>query len=285
MAIAATGVSCNVGPEGGQVVYHVHFHLTAGPAEVIRVRGLRKQYPGGPVALDGVDLDIAAGELVALIGPSGAGKSTLLRCLNGFVRPTAGEVEVGGASVTGATGERLRLIRAGIGFVFQQFNLQRRLSVLRERADRRARARVPARARSSACFPPPMTARARAALARVGLDGLVGRRVDTLSGGQQQRVAIARALLPGAQALVLADEPMSSLDPALAHTVMELLPRRIPRGGITVVASLHVLELARQAYGRRVIGLPRGRVVYDGPSPGARWTRRRRHASSAEPRG
>ena len=97
---------------------------------MIRVRGLRKDYPGGPRALDGVDLDIKPGEFVALIGPSGAGKSTLLRCLNGLVTPTAGEVRIGDEAVTGASPEALRRVRARIGFVFQQFNLLRRLTVL-----------------------------------------------------------------------------------------------------------------------------------------------------------
>jgi phosphonate transport system ATP-binding protein len=228
---------------------------------VIRVRGLRKQYPGGPVALNGVDLDIAEGELVALIGPSGAGKSTLLRCLNGFVTPTAGEVEVGGASVTGATGERLRLIRAGIGFVFQQFNLQRRLSV-RGNVLIGGLARAPRLRSLLGLFPATELARARAALARVGLDGLDDRRVDTLSGGQQQRVAIARVLVQEPR-VVLADEPMASLDPALSETVLAQLQRISDEDGITVVTSLHVLDLARR-YSRRVIGLRGGRVAYDG---------------------
>jgi phosphonate transport system ATP-binding protein len=229
---------------------------------VIRVRGLRKDYPGGPRALDGVDLDIGPGEFVALIGPSGAGKSTLLRCLNGLVTPTAGEGRIGDEAVTGASPEALRRVRARIGFVFQQFNLLRRLTVLENTLlGRLAHA---SRWRSLlGWFEPAEVSKAHAILIRVGLDGLAGRRVDTLSGGQQQRVAIARALLQE-PAVVLADEPMSSLDPALAHTVMEFLRRINEEDGITVVASLHVLELA-QAYGRRVIGLSRGRVVHDGP--------------------
>ena len=229
---------------------------------MIRIRGLRKEYPGGSRALDGVDLDIAPGEFVALIGPSGAGKSTLLRCLNGLVTPTAGEVRIGEDTVTGASPETLRRVRARIGFVFQQFNLQRRLSVLENTL-------LGGLARSSrwrslvGWFESAEVARAQAILNRVGLDGLADRRVDTLSGGQQQRVAVARALIQE-PAVVLADEPMSSLDPALAHTVMEFLRRINEEDGITVVTSLHVLELA-QAYGRRVIGLSRGRVVHDGP--------------------
>ena len=228
---------------------------------MIRVRGLRKDYPGGSRALDDVDLDIGPGEFVALIGPSGAGKSTLLRCLNGLVTPTAGRVEVGGVAVTGATPETLRRIRSGVGFVFQQFNLLRRLTVLENTV--LGRLSHAARWRSLVgWFDAADLARARATLARVGLDGLDTRRIDTLSGGQQQRVAIARALVQ-APAVILADEPMASLDPSLAHTVMELLRRINQEDGITVIASLHVLELA-QAYGQRIIGLHRGRVVHDG---------------------
>jgi phosphonate transport system ATP-binding protein len=232
---------------------------------VIRVRGLRKDYPEGPRALDGVDLDVERGEFVALIGSSGAGKSTLLRCLNGLVTPTAGEVRLDGDAVTGASPESLRRIRARVGFVFQQFNLLRRLTVL-ENALLGRLAHTSEWRSLIGRFGGADIERARAALARVGLDGLAGRRVDTLSGGQQQRVAIARALLQ-APAVVLADEPMASLDPALAHTVMELLGRINREDRITVIASLHVLELA-QTYGRRIVALSRGRVVYDG-APGS----------------
>ena len=232
---------------------------------MIRVRGLRKDYPGGPRALDGVDLHIARGEFVALIGSSGAGKSTLLRCLNGLVAPTAGEVEVDGIAVTAAEPASLRMVRSRVGFVFQQFNLLRRLTVL----DNAVLGRLPHASRWRSLlgwFAALDVERARATLARVGLADLAGRRVDTLSGGQQQRVAIARALVQ-APAVILADEPMASLDPALSHTVMELLRRINREDGITVVASLHVLELAR-TYGQRILGLLHGRVVHDGP-PGS----------------
>ena len=232
---------------------------------MIRVRGLRKLFPGNTIALDGVDLDIAAGEVVALIGPSGAGKSTLLRCLNGLVTPTAGEVHVGDARVTGAAPDELRRVRVGIGFVFQQFNLLRRLTVLENVLVGRL-ARVPILRSLLALFPASDVTRARAVLERVGLGGLGDRRVDTLSGGQQQRVAIARALVQEPR-ILLADEPMASLDPALAHTVLALLRRISEEDGLTVVTSLHVLELAR-LYGRRVIGLGGGRVVYDGSPEG-----------------
>ena len=232
---------------------------------MIRVRGLRKVYPGNTIGLDGIDLDIGDGEMIALIGPSGAGKSTFLRCLNGLVTPTAGEIRIGDARVSGAGAEDLRRIRASIGFVFQQFNLLRRLSVLDNVLVGRL-ARVPTLRSLLGLFPAADVTRARAALDRVGLAGLGDRRVDTLSGGQQQRVAIARALVQEPQ-MLLADEPMASLDPALAHTVLALLRRISEEDGLTVVTSLHVLDLAR-LYGRRVVGLRAGHVVYDGPPEG-----------------
>jgi phosphonate transport system ATP-binding protein len=228
---------------------------------LIRVRGLTKAYPGGTRALDDVSLDITPGDFVALIGPSGAGKSTLLRCLNGLVVPTAGEVTVDGLAVTGASEDQLRRIRARIGFVFQQFNLLRRLSVLENVLVGRL-AHAPRWRSLAAWFPDADVSRARGVLERVGLAGLADRRADTLSGGQQQRVAIARALVQEPR-IILADEPMASLDPSLSHTVMETLRRINVEDGITVITSLHVLELA-QAYGRRIIGLRDGRVVHDG---------------------
>ena len=232
---------------------------------MIRVRGLRKEYAGGTVALRDVDLDVARGEFIALIGSSGAGKSTLLRCLNGLVRPTAGAVTIDGEPLSEASGEALRRIRARIGFVFQQFNLLRRLSVLDNVLVGRL-GHVPVMRSLVGWFPAGDVAKARAALERVGLDELAGRRADTLSGGQQQRVAIARALVQEPRVL-LADEPMASLDPALSHTVMEILGRINREDGLTVVTSLHVLEMATR-YAARVVGLSGGRVVYDGPPDG-----------------
>jgi phosphonate transport system ATP-binding protein len=208
-----------------------------------------------------VSLDIATGEFVALVGPSGAGKSSLLRCLNGLLPPTSGEVVVDGLAVTGASDADLERIRARIGFVFQQFNLLRRLSVLDNVLVGRL-AHTSQWRSLLGWFPTADVARARRVLERVGLGGLAERRVDTLSGGQQQRVAIARALVQEPH-VMLADEPMASLDPALSHTVMELLRRINEEDGITVITSLHVLELAR-LYGRRIIGLRDGRVVHDG---------------------
>ena len=230
---------------------------------MILVERLTKEYPGRIRALDDVSLEVDAGEFVAVIGPSGAGKSSLLRCLNGLVSPTSGRVMVDGADVTTARGEELRRIRARIGFVFQQFNLLRRLSVM-DNVLIGCLAATPNWRAVFGWFAGNDVARARAALERVGLRWLADRRADTLSGGQQQRVAIARALAQEPRT-ILADEPMSSLDPALADTVMGLLQEINREDGITVITSLHVLELA-QRYGRRIIGLRDGRVVHDGPA-------------------
>ena len=221
---------------------------------MIEVRGLSKEYAGGVQALDDVSLDVEPGQFVALIGPSGAGKSSLLRCLNGFVTPTAGRVTVDGAVVTGAGRMELRRIRARIGFVFQQFNLLRRLSVLDNVLVGRL-AHASGWRSAIGWFAASDVARAGAALDRVGLGGLGDRRADTLSGGQQQRVAIARALVQEPRT-ILADEPMSSLDPALAESVMELLREINQQDGITVITSLHVLELAKSSYAS-ALDLPR----------------------------
>ncbi|MDO8475136.1 MAG: phosphonate ABC transporter ATP-binding protein [Candidatus Rokubacteria bacterium] len=232
---------------------------------MIRVRDLSKRYPSGTVALDGVTLDVGAGEFVALIGSSGAGKSTFLRCLNGLVTPTAGLVSVDGRPVTGASRNGLRGVRATVGFVFQQFNLLKRLSVL-ENVLVGTLSRVDMWRSLLGRFPGGELERARRTLGRVGLAGLDDRRADTLSGGQQQRVAIARALVQEPRVL-LADEPMSSLDPASSRSVMELLQDINRQDGLTVIASLHVLDLA-VTYGRRIVGLRAGRVVHDGPPEG-----------------
>jgi len=232
---------------------------------VIQVRDLSKRYPSGTVAPDGVTLDVGAGEFVALIGSSGAGKSTFLRCLNGLVTPTAGLVSVDGRPVTGASRNGLRNVRASVGFVFQQFNLLKRLSVL-DNVLVGTLSRVDRWRSLLGRFPGGELERARRTLGRVGLAGLDDRRADTLSGGQQQRVAIARALVQEPRVL-LADEPMSSLDPASSRSVMELLRDINREDGLTVIASLHVLDLA-VTYGRRIVGLRAGRIVHDGSPAG-----------------
>ncbi|MBI2544208.1 MAG: phosphonate ABC transporter ATP-binding protein [Candidatus Rokubacteria bacterium] len=232
---------------------------------MIEVHALTKIYPPNTVALREVSLEVPDGQFVTVIGPSGAGKSSLLRCLNGLVASTSGEILVDGRSLTAARGEARRRLIARIGFVFQQFNLIKRLSVLDNVLVGRL-SHVPPLRSLVGSFPRRDRVLADAVLARVGLAELAHRRADTLSGGQQQRVAIARALVQEPR-IILADEPMASLDPALSRTVMDLLRQINREDGITVITTLHVMDLAL-AYGQRVIGLRDGCVVYDGGAAG-----------------
>ena len=231
-------------------------------AALVSVRDLVKIYPpSGTRALDGVSLDFHKGEFVVLIGLSGSGKSTLLRCINRLVDPTSGTVTFDGIDVTRATGPELRRIRRRIGMIFQQFNLVKRSSVftnvlagrLGYRTTWRTIVGRPTRDDVALVFEN---------LGRVGIIEKAFGRADALSGGQQQRVGIARALMQRPE-LMLADEPVASLDPATSHSVMKYLEEINKKDGITVVCSLHFLSLARR-YGTRVIALKGGKVAFDG---------------------
>jgi phosphonate transport system ATP-binding protein len=228
---------------------------------MIDVAGLRVVFPPAVAAVDGVDLAVAPGEFVVILGRSGSGKTTLLRALNRLVEPTAGSVRVAGRAVTGAGAAELRAARRRIGVIFQQFNLVRRASVLDNVLAGRL-GYVPSLPSLLGRFPAVDRALARECLGRVGLAHLAERRADTLSGGEQQRVAIARALAQ-APAVVLADEPTASLDPALTTDIMGIL-KSINAQGLTLVVSQHQLETAL-AYATRIVGLRRGRVTFDGP--------------------
>jgi phosphonate transport system ATP-binding protein len=232
---------------------------------MIEVAGLRVEFPPDVVAVDGVDLSVRPGEFVVILGRSGSGKTTLLRTLNRLVEPSAGLIRVDGRTVTGAGHVELRAIRRHIGMIFQQFNLVRRASVLDNVLAGRL-GFVPPLPSLVGRFPASAHALARDCLAQVGLAHLAGRRADTLSGGEQQRVAIARALAQE-PAVILADEPTASLDPALTTEIMDILRRINAERGLTLVVSQHQLETAL-AYATRVVGLRRGRVRFDGP-PGA----------------
>jgi len=232
---------------------------------MIRIRGLHKVFPPDKVALDGVDLDIAAGEFVMVIGQSGAGKTTLLRCLNRLVEPTAGDVLLNGARVMGASSEALRSVRRQIGVIFQQFNLVKRASVLENVLAGRL-GHVPGLPSLLGRFPHKDRDLALACLRQVGLEEFASRRADTLSGGEQQRVAIARALAQEPK-VILADEPTASLDPKLTESIMGILQRINAERRLTLVVSQHMLETAL-TYGTRIVGLRQGRVIFDGP-PGA----------------
>ena len=229
---------------------------------MIHIRGLRKVFPPDTLALDGVDLDIAAGEFVMVIGQSGAGKTTLLRCLNRLVEPTTGEVLLNGSRVTGAPPEALRGLRRQIGVIFQQFNLVKRASVLENVLAGRL-AHVPGFPSLLGRFPHRDRDLAIVCLRMVGLEDFADRRADTLSGGEQQRVAIARALAQEPK-LILADEPTASLDPKLTESIMGILQRINVERRLTLVVSQHRLDTAL-GYGTRIVGLRQGRVVFDGP--------------------
>jgi phosphonate transport system ATP-binding protein len=228
---------------------------------MIEVTGLRAVLPPDTVALDGVDLSIRAGEFVVILGPSGAGKTTFLRTLNRLVEPTAGTVRINGRAVTGAPPPALRAARREVGMIFQQFNLVRRLSVLDNVLTGRL-GYAPTLASLAGRFPERDRALARECLVQVGLAHLAERRAETLSGGEQQRVAIARALAQS-PAVILADEPTASLDPALTGTIMGALRRINAERGLTLVVSQHQLATALE-YATRIVGFRAGRIVFDG---------------------
>jgi phosphonate transport system ATP-binding protein len=228
---------------------------------IVSIKELVKTYPSGTRALDGITLDIQRGEFVVLIGLSGSGKSTLLRCINRLVDPTSGTVVFDGIDVTAADRVAIRRVRRRIGMIFQQFNLVRRSSVFGNVLSGRLGYRSSWRTVTSR----PSSADVSAAFENLGRVGIAERafsRADALSGGQQQRVGIARALMQKPE-LMLADEPVASLDPATSHSVMKYLEEINKKDGITVVCSLHFLSLARR-YGTRVIALKEGKIAFDG---------------------
>jgi len=218
-------------------------------------------YPGGFKALSNVSLTIEKGELVVIVGLSGAGKSTLLRAINGFVPITAGSVRVNGTEVRGASQSTLRELRSGIGMIFQTFNLVYRTTVINNVLMGRL-SKVPRWRSMLGLWPAADREIALQSLERVEIIEKTYIRASNLSGGQQQRVGIARALAQQPQ-ILLADEPVASLDPVTSHTVMQDL-RRINRDlEITTIINLHFLDLAR-SYGKRLIGLRDGLLVFDG---------------------
>jgi phosphonate transport system ATP-binding protein len=229
----------------------------AGPA--VKVEQLTKVF-GQTTALDRVDLEVPAGQMLAILGLSGSGKSTLLRTLNGLVPPTSGAVHVLGCDVGHAHGAQMRALRRQVGFIFQQFGLVGRLTVL-ENVLSGALGRIRFPRFGVLSYPRSLRLEALAHLERVGLDERAFQRSDTLSGGQQQRVAIARTLMQQ-PVLMLADEPVASLDPESSAAVMELLLRICQEEHLTVIASLHQVELAR-GWADRMVGLRDGRVVLD----------------------
>ncbi len=240
---------------------------TNGAADpVISVRNLRKEFAGGSVvALDDVNLDVPAGQLLVIIGLSGSGKSTFLRHLNKLHVPTSGTVEVLGHNVNTAGGSELRELRRDVGFIFQQFNIVGRLTVI-ENVLSGALGRLRGPRYGVLAYPKKLRREALEQLARVGLADRAFQRTNTLSGGQQQRVAIARTLMQKPK-IVLADEPVASLDPEISGQVMEVLFRVTSEENMTVITSLHQVELAL-GWAQRMVGLRDGRVVLDRDAAG-----------------
>jgi phosphonate transport system ATP-binding protein len=229
---------------------------------MISVRGLSKTYTGGVRALNNVSIDVAPGEFLVILGPSGAGKSTLLRCINRLVEPSEGQVFHDGAEITGHRGD-LRAIRRQFGMVFQQFNLVKRLSVLVNVLAGRLGYRSVLRSLFYS-FPEADKRIAIECLARVNMEHKAFQRADTLSGGEQQRVAIARALAQQ-PTVILADEPVASLDPKIARQVLGYLRQVAHELGITVLCNLHQVDYAKE-FSERVVGMSRGSVVFEGSS-------------------
>ena len=228
---------------------------------MLKVEQLTKVYPNGTVALKDVSFQVQDGEFLAVIGLSGSGKSTLLRCINRLIEPTSGKIIWNDIDVTAARTSELRNIRRQIGMVFQQFNLVKRSSVMANVLSGRLGYVSPSLSLVN-YFSPADQKRALDNLEQVGLSEKAYVRADSLSGGQQQRVGIARALMQEPK-LILADEPVASLDPALAHSILKYLEQLNKERGITVLCSLHFLDLVHR-YATKAIALKDGQLVFQG---------------------
>lgn len=228
---------------------------------IISVRQLEKTYPNGVRALKGVSFDVKKGEFLVIIGLSGSGKSTLLRCLNRLHDPTGGEIHFMEKDIVRIKGSEIRTLRQKIGMIFQHFNLIPRHTVLSNVLMGRL-GYMGSLKSIFGFFGKEDIENARKYLSLVGIAEKAKIRADQLSGGQQQRVAIARALTQNPKVL-LADEPVASLDPATCHTVMDYLKKVNQELGITIICNLHFLSLVRQ-YATRVIALKGGEIVYEG---------------------
>jgi phosphonate transport system ATP-binding protein len=228
---------------------------------MLRVENLTKVYPNGTVALKNVSFEVPDGQFLVVIGLSGSGKSTLLRCINRLIEPTSGRILWDDIDITAASPAELRRIRRQIGMIFQQFNLVKRSSVMTNVLSGRL-GYVNPWLSILGVWPRPERERAMKALERVGIADKAYQRADALSGGQQQRVGIARALMQEPR-LLLADEPVASLDPVLAHSILQYLEALNKTDGVTVICSLHFLDLVHR-YATRVIGLKDGVKVFEG---------------------
>jgi phosphonate transport system ATP-binding protein len=229
---------------------------------MLEIKKLTKIYDGGVLALDDVSFDVPQGQFVSVIGLSGSGKSTLLRCINRLIEPTAGDIIWDGKNITTASDDELRTIRRRIGMVFQHFNLVHRSSVLTNVLAGRLGYTNPAMSLFNR-FSKQDIENAFKQMERVGIAEKAHQRADELSGGQQQRVGIARAMMQN-PAIILADEPVASLDPVLAHSIMQYLEKINKEDGVTVICSLHFLDLVHR-YADRAVALNDGKLMFDGP--------------------
>ena len=229
---------------------------------MLSLKHLSKSYVRGKPVLNDISLDIAARGITAIIGPSGTGKSTLIRCINRLVEPSAGAVVLDGEDLVRLPRKALRLVRRRIGMVFQEYNLVERLTVMENVLSGRL-GYVSAWRAWRGRFPPEDIARAFELLEVVGLSGFAQSRADSLSGGQRQRVGIARAVMQQ-PAVLLADEPTSSLDPKTSVEIMQLLTDIARDRTIPIVINMHDVELAKR-FADRIVGMAGGRVVFDGP--------------------
>jgi phosphonate transport system ATP-binding protein len=228
---------------------------------MLQVKNLTKIYEGGVLALNQVSFEVPEKQFLAVIGLSGSGKSTLLRCINRLIEPTSGQIIWNGVDITRANPEEMRRIRRKIGMVFQNFNLVHRSKVLTNVLSGRLGYINPAWSLINR-FPKEDIDKALGTLARVGIEQKADNRADELSGGQQQRVGIARALMQDPE-MILADEPVASLDPVLAHSIMRHLEQINKEDGVMVLCSLHFLDLVHR-YADRVVALNEGNLVFEG---------------------
>jgi len=228
---------------------------------ILSIKNVKKTYPNGVQALKGVSFDVYPGEFLVIIGLSGSGKSTMLRCINRLIEPSEGQIIFNGEDTTSMGASKIRQLRNKIGMIFQHFNLIDRHSVL-SNVLMGALGRTPLLKSMFGIFSKKDQEKAQKALDLVGIGDRAHFRADQLSGGQKQRVAIARALTQDPE-ILLADEPVASLDPATCHTVMDYLKKVNRELGITVICNLHFLSLVRQ-YADRVIALKDGELVYQG---------------------
>lgn len=228
---------------------------------MLKVEHLTMVYPNGTVALEDVSFEVQQGEFLGVIGLSGSGKSTLLRCINRLIQPTEGRIVWNGKDITSVDQNDLRSVRREIGMIFQHFNLVKRSSVITNVLSGRLGYTNPSWSLINR-FKKVDYEKAYKVLERLGISEKAKHRADQLSGGQQQRVGVARALMQDPK-MILADEPVASLDPVLAHSILGDLERLNQEDGITILCSLHFLDLV-QRYSTRVIGLRAGKLVFEG---------------------